>query len=82
MKFILGIVIILIGMYFVIKTEKIFSILGPVSIFEKYLGTGNSRFGYKLLGIFFIFIGILTMTNMINGFLDFVLGPLLNYSQG
>ncbi len=80
-KIIIGLIIVIVGTFFVIKTEVIFSILGRVNVFEKFLGTGNSRFGYKLLGIFFIFIGIITMTNMIGGFINFVFGPLLQYSK-
>lgn len=79
---ILGIIIIVIGVLIVIKSESILGFFGQIAFFEKYLGTeGGSRLGYKLTGILIIFIGTLIMTNMIGGFLTWLLSPILKYSQ-
>jgi len=77
MQIVIGIVIVIVGLFFVIKTNAIFSAFGSVGFFEKYLGVGNSKLGYKLVGVFLIFIGMLFITGLIDGFLNFILGPLI-----
>lgn len=82
MHIILGFIAIIIGALIVIKSEALLNAFGRIGFFEKHLGTeGGSRLGYKLIGIFVIFIGILIMTNMIGGFLTWVLSPILKYSN-
>ncbi|MDD5032350.1 MAG: hypothetical protein PHR36_04935 [Patescibacteria group bacterium] len=79
--FILGAVIIVVGALIVIKSEGMLSAFGRIGFFEKYLGVeGGSRLGYKLVGILTIFLGMLIMTNMIGGFMAWVLSPLFKYS--
>jgi len=81
MKIISGFIFIVIGTLFVIKSEVIFNSFGRIDFFEKHLGSsGGSRLGYKLIGCFIIFLGILMMTGMIDGFIMFVLGPLVRVS--
>ena len=76
-----GIIIIAIGALIVIKSEWMLSNFGRIDFFEKHLGTeGGSRLGWKLIGLIIIFIGILILTNMIGGFVMWVLGPILKYS--
>ena len=80
--FILGAIIIVIGALITIKSEAMLSTFGRIGFFEKYLGVeGGSRLGYKIIGVLTIFIGLLIMTNMIGGFMTWVLSPLLKYSQ-
>lgn len=82
MQFILGIIIMAIGMIIVIKSEWMLNNFGRIAFFEAKLGSeGGSRLGYKLVGIIFFFVGLLIMTNMIGGFLTWALSPLLKYSQ-
>jgi len=82
MHIIWGALLIIAGVFIVIKSESLLNAFGRIAFFEKHLGTeGGSRLGYKLVGILTIFIGVLIMTNMIGGFLMWVLSPLLQYSQ-
>lgn len=82
MHFILGIITIAIGCLFVIKSESLLNTFGRIGFFERHLGLeGGSRLGYKLIGIFTTFIGILIMTGMIEGFVNWVFSPLLKYNQ-
>ena len=82
MYIIIGLIVIAVGTLMVIKSEALLNAFGRVEIFEKYLGAeGGSRLGYKLFGILLIFIGMLIMTNMIAGFMEWLLAPLLRYSR-
>ena len=79
--FILGAIIMVIGALIVIKSESILNTFGSIGFFERHLGTeGGSRLGYKLIGILTFFIGVLIMTNMIGGFMTWMLSPLLKYN--
>ncbi|MDD5291199.1 MAG: hypothetical protein PHZ04_03735 [Patescibacteria group bacterium] len=80
--FILGIVIIMVGALIVIKSEGMLSTFGRIGFFENHFGVeGGSRLGYKIIGALTIFLGLLIMTNMIGGFMMWVLSPLLKYNQ-
>ena len=82
MHFIVGIIMIAIGVLIVMKSEALLNNFGRISFFEQHLGTeGGSRLGYKLIGLLVIFIGILVFANLIGGFLAWVLSPLLKYSK-
>ncbi|MFH1427073.1 MAG: hypothetical protein ABIG60_00905, partial [Patescibacteria group bacterium] len=73
MRIILGLIIFMVGGLLVIKSETILNIFGRINFFDRFLGTeGGSRLGYKLIGLLFIFIGILVMTNMIGGFITWL----------
>jgi hypothetical protein len=81
MNIVIGLIIFAIGMFLVIKTEVILSFFGRIDFFDRYLGAeGGSRLGYKFIGLMAIFIGFLVMTNMITGFLEWMLAPILRYS--
>lgn len=83
MYIILGLVILAVGVLIVIKTEAMLNAFGRIAFFERYLGSeGGSRLGYKIIGLIAIFIGFLIMTNMIGGFMGWVLSPLLRVSGG
>lgn len=78
-RILLGLVCIAVGTAMVMKTEGLVSAFGSIYFFDKYLGAeGGTRLGYKLIGLFIIFIGALIATNMIDGFLMWILGPLIN----
>jgi hypothetical protein len=80
MTFFIGLVIIAIGLILIIKTEWFLNNFGRIGFFEEHFGTsGGTRLGYKLIGMLAVFIGIMTVTGMISGFMGFVLSPLLQY---
>jgi len=82
MNILIGIIIFAVGALIVIKSEAMLNAFGRIEFFERNLGTeGGSRLGYKLVGLLAIFIGILVMTNMIGGFLEWVLSPILRFNQ-
>lgn len=82
MNILVGFIILIIGAFIVIKSEAILRAFGRIEFFERQLGVeGGSRLGYKLLGILAIFIGTLIMTNMIGGFLEWLLEPILRYNK-
>lgn len=79
-RIILGTVFIVIGIFLNVKTESMLQSFGRIAWFEMKLGVeGGSRLGYRLIGIIFIFLGILTTFGMIDGFIMWILSPLLNY---
>lgn len=82
MNILVGIIILGIGAFMVIKSEIMLSAFGRIEFFERQLGSeGGSRLGYKLVGLAAIFIGALIMTNMISGFLEWALSPILRYNK-
>lgn len=82
MNILIGLIILAIGALIVIKSEAVLNAFGRIEFFERHLGSeGGSRLGYKLVGILAIFIGILVTTNMIGGFLEWILSPLLRYNK-
>ena len=82
MHIIIGIILIGAGVLITIKSEAILNFFGPIAFFESKLGSeGGSRLGYKLIGIFIAFIGMLALTNMFGGFINWILSPLLKYSN-
>jgi len=82
MNIIFGLIFIAVGALIAIKSEAMLNTFGRIGFFEQHLGTsGGTRFGYKMIGFFVIFIGMLVLTNMIGGFIMWVLSPILKYSQ-
>ena len=55
---------------------------GRIQWFEDNFGVdGCSRLGYKVIGLIAIFIGILLMTGLFNGFMTWALEPITRYAQ-
>lgn len=73
---IIGIVMIVSGGLITLNAYKLLNNFGPIGFFERH---GGSLFGYKITGIIISLIGLLVMTNLIYGFLAWLLGPLLKY---
>lgn len=66
----------------VTKANQFLVFFGRIEFFESRLSaSGGSRLGYQLLGLILIFLGILTLTGLINGFMGWILSPLLKYGQ-
>jgi len=82
MYILIGMIILVIGALMVIKSEAMLNAFGRIEFFERHLGTeGGSRLGYKLVGLIVIFVGFLIMTNLIGGFMEWLLAPLLRVSR-
>jgi len=65
MRFLIGIIFILLGLVFAIFFKKITPMIGlQIGWAEKYLGT--TYYGYFVIGIVGIIIGLLILTNVIN----------------
>lgn len=82
MMILAGIAIIAFGAFMVMKTEMLYQNFGTIPFFDRWLSTeGGGRLGYKLIGIGLIFIGVLTMTNMIGSFITWLFSPLIEWSK-
>ncbi len=68
----LGLVIMVVGFLIVFKTEVIYTWFGDIPFAEEKLGTGMSRFFYKVIGVLVTFIGIFVATNVISDILGSV----------
>jgi len=81
-QIILGAIMTAAGAFLVIRTEWIINNFGRIAWFEAKLGSdGGSRLGYKLIGIVVLIIGIIVMTGSGDNFMEWLLSPLLKYSQ-
>ncbi|PLX26720.1 hypothetical protein C0583_06860 [Candidatus Parcubacteria bacterium] len=68
-----GLIAIIAGYFIVRKTEWLMNNLGRMQFFESKLSTmGGSRVGYKLIGLGLLFIGILMITNLTDGFVEWL----------
>ena len=77
MHYVIGIIIVLAGVWMVLKTEWILANFGTSSWAENKIGTsGGSRTLYKLIGIALIFVGCLVTFNLMQGFLGATIGKL------
>ena len=72
-----GLVLVVVGTLIVMKTEWLMQNFGRANWFERNLGAeGGSRLGYKLLGLLAIFVGLLFITGLMGGFMNWALSPL------
>ncbi|MEK7131550.1 MAG: hypothetical protein AAB797_02335 [Patescibacteria group bacterium] len=77
MRYIIGIIMVLVGVFLILKTEWFIQNFGTNAWAEEHLGSnGGTRLMYKLIGIVFIFFGFLAITNMIEGFLVGTVGKI------
>jgi len=76
-RIIIGLLIVVVGVVLVFKSEWFYLNFGSISWAEEHLGTsGGSRLMYKLVGLIFIFVGMLVATNLMTGFLMATIGKL------
>jgi len=69
-KYIVGVIIIVVGILLVVKTNWFLRFTGKIAWAEEKLGTeGGTRMFFKLLGILGIIIAFLIMTGHIQGWL-------------
>ncbi len=74
MRYIIGIIMVGVGVLLILKTEWFIQNFGTNAWAEEHLGyNGGTRLMYKLIGIIFIFFGFLAITNLLN---DFLLGTV------
>lgn len=80
MGFFIGLVLSVLGILIISKSEWMLNNFGRIGFFEAKLATsGGSRLGYKLVGFLFLFIGVLSITGLIGGFMEWMLSPLTRY---
>ena len=77
MRFLIGFLLIVVGFLLVWKTEAIVGFAGYSDWAESHLGTeGGTRLMYKLIGIGFIFLGMMAITGLYEGFMEATVGAL------
>ena len=77
MRYLIGILLVGVGLLLILKTEWFIQNFGTNAWAEEHMGfNGGTRLMYKLIGIAFIFFGFLAITNMINGFLVGTVGKI------
>lgn len=80
MSIIVGILALALGGVLVINTEWFLNNFGRIAWFEEKLGTeGGSRFGYKLLGLICLLLGLIAITGNGNSFMLWITSPLTSY---
>jgi hypothetical protein len=79
LHFVIGMLIVGVGVFFVFKTSDILDFFGPVEWAERRLG--SSSLFYKLLGVFFAFIGLVVAFNLWNAFLAATIGQIFPGSR-
>lgn len=73
-RILLGLAVSGVGVLMVFKSDTLLEWFGSVDWAEEKLGSGQSRFFYKVLGILVAFLGIFIMTNIISEILGGVAG--------
>jgi hypothetical protein len=82
MHIIYGLLIAAAGVSIIVYTESILNSVGRIEFFEAHMGSfGGSRLGYKLIGIIITFIGVMTLTGLMDNFMLWFLSPLLMHQQ-
>ncbi len=77
MVYFFGALAVCFGIALILKTEWFFETFGTIAWAEQHLGmNGGTRLMYKLIGIAFIFIGFLLITNLFGGFLEGTIGRI------
>ena len=73
---IFGIILLAIGPFLVIKSDYFVENFGRIEWAEQHLG-GGTFFFYKLLGVIFIFVGLLMVFNLFGPLLLWILSPII-----
>lgn len=82
MKYVIGILVILLGCVLVIKTEWFVENFGHSEWAEDKLGTsGGTRLFYKLIGIAMIVLSMMGMTGLLGGLIMGTIGKLFMFNK-
>jgi len=71
LKIILFIISILVGLYFLVKSEYIVRVIGHNAWVDSYLGRGGSYLMWKVIGIIVIGLGFLYLLGDLDLYLNF-----------
>ena len=74
-RYIFGVIFIVLGAAMVIWTEKLFGWVGQIQWAETHIGPGGTRTFIKLLGLAVIFIALLLMTGTVEDILTAIFVP-------
>lgn len=78
MNWFIGILVILVGVFLVVKTEWIYAFTGPIGWAEEHLGSeGGSRLFIKLLGVLVIIGALLAGTGILGNIVRAIFGTFL-----
>lgn len=72
-----GLAAVLVGLFFLFKSETMLDFLGPIDAIDNKLGANGTRLFYKLLGTIVVIVGFLVMTNLWGVFVEATLGSLI-----
>ncbi len=75
-RIIVGVLIDLVGLFFIFRSETLLDFLGPIDMIDAKLGGGGTRLFYKIVGTVIVIAGFLYMTNLWDAFLGATLGSL------
>ena len=74
----IGVIGLAVGTLMIMRSEWFLSFFGRIDWAEIHLGTeGGTRVFYKILGLLTIFISLLIITGMIQGFVLAIFSPLI-----
>lgn len=76
LRLVIGLAIVAVGAFFVIRTRSILEFFGTIDWAEIHIGGGGSNLMYKLIGLVACFVGFMVATNLWNAFLQATIGSL------
>lgn len=79
---IIGLLLMALGVLIIVKSEWMLYNFGRIGFFEQHLGIqGGSRLGYKLVGLIFVFAGLLIAVGLFGGLIEWIFSPLIKYQE-
>ncbi len=76
MAFFIGLLVIAVGVFMIMKTEWIVSFTGPIDWAEQHMGTeGGTRMFIKLLGVVIIIGAFLAATGLLGDWVRAIFAP-------
>lgn len=75
MRYILGIIVIAVGILMLRYNEQLYRIVGRWNWAEKMFSTGGTRTGIKVVALATIILGFVFMTDTVDKFRDLILAP-------
>ncbi len=80
MAFFIGLIVIGVGIFMIIKTEWIVSFTGPIDWAEQHMGSeGGTRMFVKLLGVVLIIGAMLAGTGLLGNWVRAIFSPGLQF---